>query len=508
MATDQSIHTTDHTNGPIHYKQATQTSPLKETSKAEGNKQTSGGGWLRAYGATLVTMGTVVHLVASVVTAILYFLFSSPSGESAYPIWYAPVFGALSTYAVFLLIAALSCKSIATVETANRRCYGLLQTRLRQLKARIETVEQHVPPMHLRREEYRQIALKEARSCYDYIDEYLRKHPTGMQWVTGAGYSNVWGAIHRAEEALIEIEPPEMVLRGALHDKLALQNSTIGNREELLDKLVHAVTDIEPAGALYLRERQPEQHSEVLYQLVEAMNQFDEVEPKIVWNTGEIRKGQDIYEAVGHTNARMVISEVRRTLNEFRDGLWEGLVRERNQLLTAMSITALMTYILLCIAIIMGRPNTSILLGATAFYMVGAVSGLFGRFYKESKSNKSSGGIDDYGLAQARLIATPILSGLAGVGGVLITIILYTTLLMPAINNSAAAHNSNIVQANQSVQITLEDVFRPDEPSYLLTAAVFGLAPNLIIGGLQLRTQRYAYELRRSKSGERDERAG
>ncbi len=505
MATDQSIHTTDHTNGTINYKQTTttQAGTFKDaTARTERDQQRIRGSWWRAYGATLVTMGTAIHIVASIVTAILYFLFSSPSGVSAYPIWYAPVFGALTTYIVFLLIAAICCTSIATVETANRRCYGLLQTRLRQLKARLETIELHMSHMHLRRE-YRQIALKEARSCYDYISDYLHKHPTGMQWVTGTGYINAWATVHRAEEALVKVEPPEMVLRGALHDKLAIQNSTIGNREELLDKLVRAVADIEPAGALYLRDHQTDQHSEVLYRLVQAMNQLEEVEPKIEWDDSENRKNQDAYDAAVHANARMVVSEVRRTLNEFRDGLWEGLVRERNQLLTAMSITALVTHILLCVTIIMGRPNTTILLGATAFYMIGAITGLFGRFYQES--NKNNGDIDDYGLTQARLIATPLLSGLAGVGGVLITIILYTTLLMPAVNNSvAAAHNNSAT--NQSVQITLGDIFRPDEPSYLLTAAVFGLAPNLIIGGLQQRTQKYVYELRRSKSGGKGDR--
>jgi hypothetical protein len=155
--------------------------------------------------------------------------------------------------------------------------------------------------MHLRRE-YRQIALKEARSCYDYIDDYLYKHPTGMQWVTGVGYINLWEILHRVEEALIKVEPPEMVLRGALHDKLAIQNSTIGNRDELLNKLVRAVSDIEPAGAVYLRDSQQEQHGEVLHQLVDAINQLEEVEPKIVWDGGESRKNQDAYEAVASMN--------------------------------------------------------------------------------------------------------------------------------------------------------------------------------------------------------------
>ena len=38
-------------------------------------------------------------------------------------------------------------------------------------------------------------------------------------------------------------------------------------------------------------------------------------------------------------------------------------------------------------------------------------------------------------------------------------------------------------EVNQAVQITVEEIFRSNEPSYLLTAAVFGLAPNLVTAG-------------------------
>src|SRR5713226_6516378 len=126
MAAEQSIHTNEHANSAITYKHTTttQTGTLKDPFRNEEKKRPSRSGWMQAYGATLVTMRTVVHIVASVVTAVLYFLLS-PSGVSAYPIWYAPVFGALVTYAVFLLIAVFCCKSIASLETANRRCYGL-----------------------------------------------------------------------------------------------------------------------------------------------------------------------------------------------------------------------------------------------------------------------------------------------------------------------------------------------------------------------------------------------
>src|SRR6266566_818193 len=103
MATDQNIPTSEYANGAINYKQTTTTQvgtfkePFKDAFKDEGNRRPARSGWMQAYGATLVTMGTVVHIVASLVTAILYFLFLSPSGVSTYPIWYAPVFGALAT---------------------------------------------------------------------------------------------------------------------------------------------------------------------------------------------------------------------------------------------------------------------------------------------------------------------------------------------------------------------------------------------------------------------------
>ena len=183
----------------------------------------------------------------------------------------------------------------------------------------------------------------------------------------------------------------------------------------------------------------------------------------------------------------MALSEVRRTLNEFRDNLWEGLIRERNHLLNTVGVTGLVTHILLCITIVMsgvmsGSKGKPLLMAATAFYMVGAVSGLFGRFYNEVNTNTA---IDDFGLSLARLIATPLLSGLAGIGGVIITLVLSDTI------------------TTQS--ITLESIFKFD-PSYLLTAAAFGLAPNLIISGLQQRTAKYATDLQKSKGGGRSSR--
>jgi hypothetical protein len=492
MAKDVAVHR-DERMGDIGYKQGQR--PVGGNAGCDGEKEPRGWySWWQALGATLIAMTIIVHIVASVITVVLYFLFSAPS-VAPYPIWYAPVFGALGTYIVFFMIAVFTCSHFATIEAANKRSYGLLEMRLCQLKARLDIIKQHSMQMGGFSKEYRQIALREVEACHKYINCYLREHRTGVQWVTGIGYINMWGTLHRAEEALIKIEPPEMVLRSAMHDKLAIQNSTIGNRDELLEKLEQAISDIMPAGNVYFKKQKMNPDRDTLGQLVAAVNKLETTDPKIVCSIGEDDEERDDQSASVHSSARMAVSEVRRTLNEFRDGLWEDLIRERYQLFVAMGVTALVTHILLCVAILTNSSNVTMIMGATAFYMVGAIAGLFGRFYNESMKSNC---IDDYGLSQARLLATPLLSGLAGIGGVLITIILYTTLIMPNIGNCTTT---------QALQITLANIFRPDEPSYLLTAAVFGLTPNLIISSLQQRSHRYSVDLEKSKSAGKDERA-
>src|SRR5436305_9440289 len=123
------------------------------------------------------------------------------------------------------------------------------------------------------------------------------------------------------------------------------------------------------------------------------------------------------------------------------------------------------------------NSNKGVLMAATAFYLVGAVAGLFGRFYAESNSDHSK---DDYGLFTARLIATPLLSGLAGVGGVLITVVL------PVLSGQPIPGLDKIFTLNSQ---------------YLFAAIVFGFTPNLLIRSLQQKAQKFAEGLESSKAG-------
>ena len=432
--------------------------------------------WRKAYIATLAATVIIVHAVASVVTVVLYFLLPPPSS----PVWFAPLFGAISTYIAFLFVALLCYPYVGTMRGASTRNYGLLSARLCQLRARLDALNVSEATLTTSGAgDYKQVARIEAYRCYERTEWYLRTHRTGLRWVTAMGYLNAWSLLHRAEEALIKVEPPQMAFRGAMHDKLAIQNSTIDKRDELLNKLIQAVTDLYPAGAVYFKEHQPGNDGEILHKIAEAINKMPTSQDQININAIETKSPEQ------QDAARMALSEVRRTLNEFRDNLWEGLIRERNHLLNTVGVTGLVTHILLCITIVMsgvmsGSKGLPLIMAATAFYMVGAVSGLFGRFYNEVNTNTA---IDDFGLSLARLIATPLLSGLAGIGGVIITLVLSDTLTSTA-------------------SITLESMFKIDLGS-LLTAAAFGLAPNLIISGLQQRTAKYATDLQKSKGGSR-----
>jgi hypothetical protein len=84
------------------------------------------------------------------------------------------------------------------------------------------------------------------------------------------------------------------------------------------------------------------------------------------------------------------------------------------------------------------------------------------------------------GLFLSRILATPLLSGLAALGGVLVAATL------PSLSGQKAPELSTIFNGT----VTIE---------YFFAAAIFGYAPNLIIGSLQQRAQKFSTDLQNSK---------
>src|SRR5581483_11284534 len=89
--------------------------------------------------------------------------------------------------------------------------------------------------------------------------------------------------------------------------------------------------------------------------------------------------------------------------------------------------------------------------------------------------------IDDYGFSFAQMISTPLLSGLAGIGGVWIS---------SALTSFSAQHGLTALQS----------IFTQTQPDTFIIAAFFGLTPNLLVRGLQNRASSYISGLRSSKT--------
>ncbi len=300
-----------------------------------------------------------------------------------------------------------------------------------------------------------------------------------MPWVLGIGYIIAWGKLHRAEEALIEVEPVEIVIRGAMHDKLSIQDSELSNRDELLKKLRQAIKELNPAIEREFKTYRPEDDDDDEIQELRHLIKEIAAKVQIDLDSELVNKSESnqVISPDAEAMARVTLREVRRTLNGFRDRLWEGLLRARNHLRSTTFVTGFVTHLLLSVVIMSSVVTSSgrdQILAATVFYIVGATMGLFSRIYRESLTSTA---VDDYGLSLARLIATPLLSGLAGVGGVL----LFSTLV------------------SESLTFPTSTIFRLDRPDYIIAAAFFGLTPNLIIRSLQQRSEKYISALKSSK---------
>lgn len=161
-------------------------------------------------------------------------------------------------------------------------------------------------------------------------------------------------------------------------------------------------------------------------------------------------------------------------------------MRARNQLFRTIFFTSVLGYSLLALAVIVGAPD-SCLIAATAFFLVGATIGLFNRLYLDSLADTA---VEDYGLSTARLMHTPLLSGLAALGGVLIL-----PMLSVLVNTGAPDTTSN-----QSLPIpALTEIFDLSaKPFGIVLAAIFGLTPTALINRLQQEAERYKSDLKNS----------
>ncbi len=458
---------------------------------------------LKAYSAALVTVGVMMPVIASLVAAGLYLFHTSLDSVISAILktgaYNALIFSSLFTGALWLVVS-IPFSFLYTARNANPRNYSLLSSRLHQLQASLgwkgdvditsEEFNSIMKASGFDKESDRHTwnVVQEAYVCCMDICRRLKSFPTGLVWSEGTRYNSAWTLLHHAEEAMIEVTDIDTAIRGAKHDFLAIQGSQIDSKDGLLADVIRAVAVLKlppDEAEEYLKEHQPGKISVTLSQLTELIHHSSASPLADVVAKKDVENAHP--KAQAEAAARITLREVRSTLNNFRDNRWEGFVRQRGRLLRAIAVTGIVTYVSICFVLASGPPPDFIL-AATLFYIVGAIAGLFVRFYHESRGGTP---VDDFGLITIRLLAIPLLSGLAGIWGALLVILLPDLAFQFSSQASTAVLQSSIFRGLNDIKYLLS-------PQFLLAAAVFGATPNLVIQGLQRKAEEYATELKSS----------
>jgi hypothetical protein len=444
--------------------------------------------WKKAKFAALIPSAALVPIVAAFMSVATYaslLLMLGPEKpfENSLPL-IAVGGGTLVVLAIWIIVG-ICRRDAGNVNYADIARFEMIMRRLTQMTSWLVSMKNHQthcdcpgltglckeakrlqPLIDLSRQE----ACDTVQAIYEVIN---RKQ--NLPWVLAIGYLDIWERIHRVDEAFIYLEPRELVIRDALHDESCIENSAINNREELLANLRTAVTTLDAKAAKYLNQQAPKQAASVMgnSMMPEAPQNAGQAiitnaQGKAITSTATQKCLVCCDHESGETQARAIIKEVRFTLHKFRDDRWEKLVRVRILLMKQSVFAAVFSYILLEFAIIAGA-SLETLKAATTFYLIGVIAALFKRLYDQSKSDAS---LDDHNLANVRIVAAVVFSGLAAVGGVLVQMFI--------------AHDNSL-----GLSLSLQNIF---------VAAAFGLTPSLFVTAIQKQADQYKSDLKSTET--------
>jgi hypothetical protein len=407
----------------------------------------------QSFQAALLIGFPAIPFIAMVATLAIY---AAPAG-SALALLDPVAVGIGTGVGIWLLIAVAARWVIrrTSADQVNNSAFSELRHRVGEIAARLSAAN----PV----DDQGRIAAGQLQACLIQIrSEITRADPC---WIRGTGYLSAWKLVHRAEEALLLLEPQLEVIGAALYDELRLVGAQITNNDQLLSKLRLAVAHLGVDATSYLS------------------GQPGAVTPTTV---GAAQATGDGAAAL----ARIALRDVRQAVNEFRDDSWDAIVRTRNHLISTLTATGIATYLGLILAVtVNSQPRgtnleSNVVLAAASFYLVGAMVGLFNRLNSQSNTQND---VEDYGLTTVRLMLTPVLAGIAAVGGVF---------LVAAI--AASGVSTAILGANSGSALTkLDAVFNlTSNPFSLILAAIFGLSPGMLIDALQDQAEKYKSALR------------
>lgn len=391
--------------------------------------------WGEAFNATLVLIGPIVPFLAAMGISLLYVRGGLQRHAD-------PLFLGLGSALAVWIFATPPLLWMARADTAQTRSYGEVAQRMRRAAAHLQASRAQPEP----NDRQRGLLISAEANLAWLAAEVGGEGPpgAGFRFANATGYINLWRALHRVEEALLGLMPEPEALAAGMYD--AFRIGGIPNGAKLIEKIQKALAVFGDPAAPAICD--------------------DKVTPKDTPDAKEV--------------ARSVLVEVRHALNVDQDDTWERLVRQRNRLLRTVLVTSSVGLLLVALAVTF-KVGPEALASAAVFYLVGALIGLFARLRAE---NRAGPAVDDYGLFEARLLATLLLSGLASVVGVVVV---------------ASGAGLLVGNAASDAPIELSKVFSlTDNARGLLTAAVFGLTPELLTGWLSKQSDAVMVELARS----------
>jgi hypothetical protein len=402
-----------------------------------------------------------------------FYLGDWPSRNRFDQVFYATIFGV----GTWVVVSTAFLRGLADVRNADPAAYTALVGRKGELEARLKSLtgNPHGLPRaeapHLaeggqftvavtevrgllsrvaaaatipvdagRVQESRERALAEARALLADLEKALGGESTGstLRWSGGSGYISLWRELHRAEEALLAAEPPESLYAEAVDDEARLTKTKVDGADVFLGEV-----------------------------------------RRLLGEPSKRRPQAEVLSALNLPEGRTIMRKTRYVLNSYRDDLFERFIRIRNAMFASLVYVGLAGVAVLALAIVaLPRQLENAVAAGMAFYLVGALVGLFAELYGASKGHR--GAVHDYGLAFVRLLTAPVLSGVAAVLGVVVT----------------------RLAGGASADVPLRDIFSITEyPLGIVVAAVFGLTPVLLLERLRTEANEYKEELAKSAAG-------
>jgi len=482
----------------------------------------------------VAALTSTVHLVpifAAIVTVLAYAIRYETlgPGRPTWNVWLnnmAILVGILGATGAWLLLA-IAGRRATSVDRANPHAYLELRREFDVLRGEYEDACV-TPFLGAARTTTLPAGCSAARRHMLAISEHMAT--SGTAWVKGDGYVGVWDGIHRAEEALMAAQDRTRVLSRAWHDEMRLRGSSIEQRDNLLAKLTRAVEVL--GGAGYLTPAPPSQtavptgqatrtpEADVVAQaMVDAQRELKGLQQsatpdptavqlltdKIAQYTALLAqllpdaaaRAQAITRAMvleaAAPQARAVLSAVRHEVNVYRDGLRDRLVHSRNQVLRTVALAGVAAYLLLGVAVVYGVPYEAIV-AASAFFLVGALfGGLVNRL--SSQADNEASNVEDFRFSEARLLLTPILSGLAAVGGVAATA-LGADVIASGLAEDGTGGAIASISLGQAFDLATPERFAIG----VVVAAIFGLSPERLMTRLNNQAEQSKIDLKNSSA--------